>query len=96
MRDTTYADNILAKTPAEEVFFHFDWTKRLLEGETITGTPVVTASPAGLTLGTPTVDGAKVQVSIKLGTAGLLYTLKCKIATSLSQAREISGYLVVE
>lgn len=95
MRDSTFAENQLAKTPTEEVLFHFDFTKRLLVGETIS-TALVTATPTGLTIGLPSINGAKVQISILSGTKNEAYLLNCQVTTSIGQKREVQGYLYVE
>lgn len=95
MRDSTIAENVLAKKAGEEVLFHFDWSRRLLTGETITA-QAVTHSPSGLTIGTPSLSGSKVQVSIKAGVAGVTYSLLCEVSTSLGQKRQVTGYLNVE
>ena len=70
------------KTPADDADFEVDWVD-LLEGDTITGTPVWTVTvPSGLTLGTlsntTTTTKAKISggnigqsdVTVQIATAG--------------------------
>ncbi len=63
--------------------------------ETITGTPTVTAIPAGLPLGTPSISGSTVLVLVTSGTAGVTYTLTCTITTSGGATLSQQGLLEV-
>lgn len=99
---------VLLKQPGEDLLFYFDFDKLLGSSETLTGTPTVTGSPSGLTIGSPTIVSADatvlgrsvlanraVQVRISSGTDGTDYTVQCSCATSASNTRVIDGTLQV-
>lgn len=64
-------------------------------GETLSS-PVVTGSPTGLTIGTPSVSGSTVTVRISGGTAGVTYDVTCAVTLSSGGALSMVGHLVVE
>lgn len=90
------AEEILAKTPFEERLFNFDFGPDLDTGETIQSSPapVISATPAGLTIEAPIISGGKVQAKFKGGSAATKYHVSCQIVTS-SQKRELCGDLNV-
>ncbi len=63
------------KLPDEEEPFTFDFTDRLSAGQSIVSA-TVTATPTGLTLGTPSVTGALVTVQLEDGDSGVVYHLE--------------------
>jgi hypothetical protein len=85
----------LEKTAYEAKYYVFDFSDELEVGETISPNPAVTALPAGLTIGTPVINGQAVQVKLSSGTAGVSYVVTCKIGTSATEAIEGSGRLTV-
>lgn len=91
---TSLAQEIVTKTPAEAELVDFIFTDDLATGETISS-PVVTV-PAGITAGTPTISGTKVQVLVSSGTAGTIYRLKCQVSTSGGRTVQSYGDVYVE
>lgn len=90
----------LKKHPAADLPYNFDfrdWTL-LTSTEKIVGTPTVTATPSGLTIGTPAVnsDGDIVSVRISGGTAGATYDLTCQGVTTSGYDVIGCGHLQVE
>lgn len=78
----------LAATNPLAVFDFGNWDELEAEGTTLvvgTGptTPLVTASPGGLTVGSPALLGAyRVQVALSGGTPGTTYTVTCTAKTA--------------
>jgi hypothetical protein len=89
------APQVNQKTPDESALFNFDFTEDLATGESIQGTPAVTASPSGLTIGTPSVSGAIVQVRLSSGATRTRYEVRCRVATDQSNTFEGAGDLLV-
>jgi hypothetical protein len=86
----------LIKHPSEHRNMEFGFVARLATGETITGTPTVTAAPSGLTIGTVTVlDGRVLQFAISGGSNGQVYRITATVATTASQTLVAQGDLVV-
>ncbi len=56
--------------------FSWNFSLRLATGRTIASADV-SSSPSGLTLGTPSVDGAVVSVRVSGGTGGTSYHVEC-------------------
>jgi len=65
-------------------------------GQTLTGTPTVTATPSGLTLGSPAISGAYVTCAVSAGTADYVYDLTATVTTSGGATLSIVGKLAVE
>ena len=76
------------KDPDEARPYQLDFSNDMDTGDDITGTPTLTATPSGLTIGSPTVAGDKVTVQLSGGTAGRKYTIKCVAST-------VNGHTVV-
>jgi len=98
----------LEKQPTEDLLFYFDFNKLLNSSETLSGTPTVTGSPSGLTIGSASIVSADttalgravlanraVQVRISGGTDDVDYTVQCSCGTSSSNTRVIDGTLSV-
>lgn len=90
----------LIKFPGETRDYAFEFADQveLQNGETLTGTPTVTATlrrgtPTTLTLGTPTINGSQVQISIAGGTLGDHYDILCIVATNASHTIAALGRL---
>lgn len=98
------ATKVLVKGSTESVLFGFDFGPLLNAGETLTGTPTLSSSPSGLTIGTPAVKSTSwvdyltgetiaanegYQARISGGTAGSDYTLTATATTSDSNTRVI-------
>jgi hypothetical protein len=61
----------------------FDYRAFLTDAaDTISGTPVVTATPVDLTVSAPTVLSNIVMVLVSGGSAGKKYTVQCKLTTT--------------
>lgn len=71
------------KKPDETKAVKFDYRAFLTDaGDTISGTPVISATPSGLTLGAPSVLSNIVMVMVSAGTAGSTHTIQCKLTTT--------------
>jgi hypothetical protein len=71
------------KDPSAVLRHGFDWSDWLIEGETITGTPTVTAAPSGLTIDQVDEDAGVVSYRVSGGALGQEYTVTCTISTVL-------------
>lgn len=105
------AEQIQTKTVAEVRNLAVDFSDKLDTGEELTGTPTVTATPAGLTiasqavsvasltiLGTTVASGLAVTCSVSSGAAGKRYTLtvQCGTDATVAQTLEVTCLLDVE
>lgn len=70
------------KDPDSILRHGIDWSDWLDEGETITGTPAVTASPAGLQVDQIGQESGVVSFRLQGGDLGQEYTVTCRITTS--------------
>jgi hypothetical protein len=71
------------KKPDETKAVKFDYRDFLADAtDTISGTPVVSVTPAGLTLSAPTVLSNIVLVLASAGTTAVKYTIQCKLTTT--------------
>lgn len=97
------APQVPTKQPAESRVYQFDFADypEIAENsETLTGTPTVTASPSGLTIGAPTISGTKVRFRVSAGTIASegidqYYLFECAVATSGSNTLEQDGVLIL-
>lgn len=93
--DTVTATEVHVKTTGETVPIAINYEPKLDSGETLSGTPTVTASSSALTIssvaistGSLTISGRTVAASQAItclaaaGTAGVTYTLTAKANTS--------------
>lgn len=91
------------KAPAEIVFLGFDFAADLDTGETISGTPTITASlvagtdptPSAIISGIPSVVGALVVQRVGGGIAGASYRLTCQITLDSSRVLVLAATLPV-
>lgn len=91
------------KDPAEAIYLGFDYAADLETGETISGSPTVSASlvagtdptPSALLSGSPIVVGATVLQRVVGGVAGASYTLRCQVSTSASRTLVLAATLPV-
>jgi hypothetical protein len=87
---------LTVKDPAEQIVVTFDYTLALDVGETIQGTPTVSASatagsdlsPSAILSGSPQVSGAKVLHTVIGGVDGSTYKLRC-LATMTPSGRKL-------
>lgn len=86
---------ILTKQPAESRLFDFDFSGKTRISETIVGTPTVTATPSGLTVGTTTASGVVGTVRLSSGVSGVNYKVTCTVTTNQSNTLELDSYLRV-
>ena len=73
----------LQKHPQEVRTVTFDFHNKLAAGDTLAGSPTITAS-AGLTLTGPTIDTAAAQcyVHVSGGAVGNDYEVRCEVSTT--------------
>lgn len=96
------AKHVRRKTPTEVRNVSVSFKGKLDSGETLSGSPSVSVSPSGPTLGTPaknsgtiTVDDEScaaneaVQFTVSGGTASTTYTLTVQCGTSASQTVQV-------
>ena len=92
--DRVYPTTLLAM-PQENESYGFDFTARLPAGLTITSA-VLTVSPAGPTLGAPSIAGAVVSFRVSGGTGGTTYHVLCVATLSDATTKlELLGMLEV-
>jgi hypothetical protein len=89
------APQILIKAESESYLANFDWTDVVATGETVSSA-TVTAVPTTLTIGSPGLSDAIVQVRLSGGTGDDVYELKCVAVTSLGNTLTGVGLLIVE
>lgn len=75
------------KQPGEERLVTFDYTTKLLAGDSIAS--VVALDPAGLTASGTSIVGATVTVLISGGTDGVSYRVSCRVATAQGETLEL-------
>jgi hypothetical protein len=107
---TATAPQIRTKTVSEVLDATFGFATKLGDsGAVFTGTPTVTGSPSGLTIGSPvintstvTVDGVShtagqaIQAEISIGTAGTRYVLTCTGSTDSGETMQLYAVVYVE
>ena len=88
---------LLEKAPTEIRTYAFDFSEvsEILAGQTLTGTPTVSGSPSGLTFGSPSISGSKVNVAISAGSDGTTYEITMTVTTSGSATLVGCGRLKV-
>lgn len=90
---------VLIKQPDEVRQYTFDYSAQLevVAGETLTGSPTVTATvlngAGSLTIGSPSISGTKVNVTISGGVLGENYAVKCLVQTNASHTLACVGEL---
>jgi hypothetical protein len=91
---------ILVKRAAESRLYSMDFANlpEIAGGGALAAVTSVMASPAGLTVGTGTISGTKVQVTISGGTDGVLYQVLFTATTNANPAATLVGigYLLVD
>jgi hypothetical protein len=91
---------ILVKRAAESRLYSMDFANlpEIVAGGALAAVTSVTASPAGLTVGTGAIAGTKVQVTISGGTDGVLYQVVFTATTNANPAATLVGigYLLVD
>jgi hypothetical protein len=90
------------KLVGETVNLTFDFISRLGSSETISTQSTtctvysgVDASPSSVISGAASASGTVVTQGITGGVAGVIYSLKCTITTSLTQTLSMTGMLAV-
>ena len=86
---------LLIKQPQESLLFDFDFSDRLAQGVTLSTVASVTATPSGLTIGTPAVSTTAAQARISGGTAETYYRVTAVVTDSGGFTREGDGDLWV-
>jgi hypothetical protein len=86
------------KLPAWLRTFRFDFSSfaEVVAGETISS-PSVTATPSGLTIGSPTIPSgtSRVEATVTGGAGGQRYNVTCSVTTSGGATLTIEGFLDV-
>ena len=90
----------IPKTAAEVRIYDFNFSAQpeIENGDVITSVDELSATPSGLTIGTPMIgwDGKRVQAQLSGGTNGTRYLLKCRVVlTGGVKKLEMSGVLSV-
>jgi hypothetical protein len=76
------ADRLYHYTNEQRIYaFDFSEMEELVGGDTLVSA-VVTSSPSGLTIGSPSVDGSKIEFQVTGGTAHTVYSISCLATTS--------------
>ena len=70
------------KSPDDRLPYRFRFGDALLPGETLSGAPVITATPSGLTITPIGIAGGDVRVWIAGGAPQTAYTLTCTMVSS--------------
>lgn len=89
------APMILEKQSGESRTVGMDFVNLLDTGETLSSVSSVTTSPSGLTVGSGTISGTKVLVTVSGGSAGTTYRFDFTVVTSSSQTLMADGKLIV-
>jgi hypothetical protein len=90
------ATKVLSKDPNELKLFGVEFEDVLSEGDSLTGTPTVTESPSGLTIGSPSIDGSLVEFTIDGGTEDTMYVITVTAATVGGNSHEACVRLYVK
>ncbi len=75
------ATKVLTKDPDELKLYGIEFAGVLADGDALTGTPILSTLPSGLTLGTPLINGTLVQFTIEGGTENTMYVITCTVTT---------------
>ena len=75
--------------------FCLGYVPEIAGGDSIAVVQSVTATPSGLTIGTPVTEGINVYFTISGGVAGTTYTVACVVQTISGAVIEGKGYLQV-
>lgn len=89
------APMILEKQSGEARTVGMDFVNLLDSGETIASVSSVTSTPDGLTVGSGSISGTKVLVTVSGGSAGTTYRFDFTVVTSASQTLIADGKLLV-
>lgn len=81
------------KDPDEVLDYQFDWTDRLVTGETISTSVFSKASDDTITLGSTSVSGAVTTVWISAGTIGELCEVTNRVTTSAGRTYDETARL---
>lgn len=82
---------ILTKTPNESYIYTIVFEKNMDQGETITSIDALTATPAGLTVGSPEaplISGQSIQFRVSGGVDKQSYSITALVTTSLGNKLE--------
>lgn len=82
------------KQTSENLDYDFEFTNALPSGDNVS-TATVTATPAGLTLGTKTISGQTVKQWISGGTDGVTYKVTVVATSVAGRIRELELELLV-
>lgn len=97
----------LDKQPQEDRLYDMDFSPRLADLESLTGTPAVSeqtvdqdtgalTTTTDLTFGTATISGQVAQVRISGGLADILYKVTFLATTDFANTVEAEGFLLVQ
>lgn len=95
-------DSVDLKTPSEVIDITFDYSKRLVTGETIVGATVTAtvrkgtdATPSAVLDGAPAPSTPYVIQRVHAGVSGVTYSLQCLATTSTGRVLEIIAIMPV-
>lgn len=77
--------------PDDSAVYTFDYSDNLATGETISSAVVTAATGLTVTATGLTATGDGVNITVSGGTAGTEYDAVCKVTTSTSRVRSITG-----
>jgi len=84
------------KDPVDQATFNFNWGAWINGSDPVLTVNSVSASPSGLTIGTPSLNNNVVSVVLTGGTAGINYTVSCQVTTVGGTVAKRSGILPVQ
>ena len=84
------------KDPVDQATFNFNWGAWINGSDPVLTVNSVSASPSGLTIGTPSLNNNVVSVVLTDGTAGINYTVSCQVTTVGGTVAKRSGILPVQ
>jgi len=84
------------KDPVDQATFNFNWSAWINGSDPVLTVNSVSASPSGLTIGTPSLNSNIVSVILSGGTAGINYTVSCQVTTVGGTVAKRSGILPVQ
>lgn len=84
---------LLEKTPNEADNYTMDVSGMLATGDTIDSVTSVTATPAGLTIGSPASTTTTIQAKFSSGTVDIRYTVKFLFVDTAGNIKEACGLM---
>ena len=87
---------VLQKRPNESRLYDFEFLPKLEDdSEVILSVTHLSSSPSGLTVGSPSIGGSRVQVRLADGIDGGKYLQTCRVLTDRANTLQVDGWLSV-